>query len=58
MDRNGVERIWPWHEGEMADRLRGHDWSETPLGPSGDWPQPLKTLVELMLAAAHPAAIV
>ncbi len=40
--------------GEMGARLRGHDWSMTPLGPPAAWPQPLKTLLELMLAARQP----
>ena len=35
----------------MADRLRAYPWSHTPLGLEHAWPQPLKTLVDLMLSA-------
>ncbi|MBK1839480.1 PAS domain-containing protein [Azospirillum sp. YIM B02556] len=37
--------------GEMGARMRAHDWSLTPLGPPEAWPQPLKTVTSLMLAA-------
>ena len=43
--------------GEMAERLRAHPWTETPLGPMQSWPQPLKTLLDLMLAANQPMFI-
>jgi PAS domain S-box-containing protein len=38
--------------------MRSHDWAATPLGPSHGWPQPLKTLVDVMLAANQPMFIV
>jgi PAS domain S-box-containing protein len=38
----------------MADRIRRHDWSGTPLGAPEDWEVPLKTLVGLMLSATQP----
>ncbi|KMO16031.1 hypothetical protein SQ03_15585 [Methylobacterium platani JCM 14648] len=38
----------------MGALMRAHDWAASPLGPSADWPQPLKTLVEVMLAAGQP----
>jgi PAS domain S-box-containing protein len=41
-------------EGEMAARIRAHDWRATPLGAAQDWPQSLKTLVGLMLASDQP----
>jgi PAS domain-containing protein len=40
--------------GELGARMRAHDWSASPLGPANSWPQPLKTLVEVMLAADQP----
>ena len=40
--------------GEMGERLRQFDWTTTPLGPPLKWPQPLKTLVALMLASKQP----
>ena len=32
--------------GEMGALMRGHDWSTSPLGPPGGWPQ---TLVSVRL---------
>ncbi|WAJ27811.1 hybrid sensor histidine kinase/response regulator [Antarcticirhabdus aurantiaca] len=40
--------------GEMAERLRGFDWSEAAIGPPAAWPRSLQTLVELMLASRQP----
>lgn len=41
----------------MATRIRAFDWSTTALGPIDDWPQSLKTVVDLMLANLQPAMI-
>ena len=41
----------------MAGRVRDHDWSSTPLGPVSDWPQSLKTVVGMMLAAPNPMVL-
>ncbi len=35
--------------GELGRLIREHDWSKTPLGPIEQWPQSLKTSVNLML---------
>jgi len=43
---------------ETAALIRRHDWAATPLGPPDRWPQPLKTLVEVMLAGMQPMFIV
>ena len=40
--------------GEMAERVRAHDWAATTLGPIEDWPQSLKTVVDLLLASGFP----
>lgn len=40
--------------GEMGALLRAHDWEASPLGAPQGWPQPLKTLAGLMLAANQP----
>ena len=40
--------------GEMGARMRAMDWSATPLGPTEDWPQSLRTLVNLMLTSSFP----
>lgn len=37
----------------MAARVASHDWSATPLGPMRNWPQSLKTTVDLLLASGH-----
>ena len=41
--------------GEMADLVRAHDWSLTPLGPIEGWSTELITIVNLTLATAFPA---
>jgi PAS domain S-box-containing protein len=40
--------------GEMGERIRSLDWSATPLGPLGGWPQSLKTAVRIMLTSRQP----
>ena len=40
--------------GEAGAMLRSFDWTASPLGPPEGWPQPLKTLVGVMLAANQP----
>ncbi|MDV3455795.1 PAS domain-containing protein [Sphingomonas sp. HF-S4] len=40
--------------GEMGALMREHDWLASTLGEPQGWPQPLKTLVALMLAAGQP----
>ncbi len=40
--------------GEMGARVRDFDWSATPLGPPGTWPQALRTVVRLLLCSRHP----
>ena len=48
---------WPIGASKMARRIHAHDWAATPLGPIADWPQPLRTAVELMLASPMLAAL-
>ena len=43
--------------GDMGERIRAHDWGASPLGEPGSWPQPLKTLVTLMLSSKQPMFI-
>ncbi|MGI4807038.1 MAG: PAS domain-containing protein [Janthinobacterium lividum] len=40
--------------GTMSKLMRDKDWSETSLGEPNSWPQPLKTLVEIILVAKQP----
>ena len=43
--------------GEMAARMRGHDWSATLLGPADAWPTALVVMVGVALQAATPMAV-
>ncbi|MDQ0740571.1 GAF domain-containing protein [Pseudomonas sp. W4I3] len=49
---------WLQDSSEMADRVRRHDWANTPLGPLEHWPDVLKTTVALCFASSFPQAIV
>ncbi len=39
---------------EMAERIRNHDWSRTPLGPIPEWPEALTVLVNNLLGTRLP----
>jgi PAS domain S-box-containing protein len=52
-----MSKYWPSLSGEMAECIRGHDWGTTPLGPIENWPQNLKTVVDLMLCSKQPVYI-
>ena len=43
--------------GEMGARMRAFDWAATPLGPPAGWPQPLRTLVTVLLGSGQPMFI-
>jgi signal transduction histidine kinase len=43
--------------GEMGELIRAHDWAATPLGVPAKWPRSLRNALRLVLAAAHPMAI-
>jgi PAS domain S-box-containing protein len=45
---------WPAGPGEMAQRIRTHDWAATPLGPSARWPGSLRALVDMLLPNGFP----
>lgn len=42
-------------EGEMAERIRNHDWASTSLGPIESWSRELVAVVNLMLSSPTPA---
>lgn len=48
---------WPPGGGESGALMRCFDWAATPLGPVGEWPQSLRTLVELVLINPAPSAL-
>lgn len=45
-------------DGEMARRIRAHDWSATPLGHVETWPLSLRTLVSVVLGGSQPMFVV
>ncbi|WP_210530135.1 hybrid sensor histidine kinase/response regulator [Rubellimicrobium arenae] len=53
-----MDRILPevlgWDEGPVARMVRSHDWAATPLGLPRGWPQPLRTLLGVMMGASQP----
>ncbi|MGN6388775.1 MAG: EAL domain-containing protein [Burkholderiaceae bacterium] len=46
-------RIFPGRT-DMAERMRAHDWTRSPLGDPRAWPQALRTIVGLMLGSRFP----
>ena len=45
---------WLFGGGDLGHLIRQHHWALSPLGPIDDWPQSLKTAVNLMLNSQHP----
>ena len=43
--------------GEMGRRIRDIDWSATPLGPIGGWPQSLRSALSICLNSNFPIAV-
>jgi PAS domain S-box-containing protein len=43
--------------GEMGALIRAYDWSASPLGKPGTWPQGLRTAVRILLNTNHPMFI-
>ncbi|MBD0275912.1 MAG: PAS domain S-box protein, partial [Acetobacteraceae bacterium] len=43
--------------GAVGDLVRARDWAATPLGPAARWPQPLRTLIGVMLRSRQPMAV-
>ena len=39
--------------GEMGARMRALDWSTTPLGDPGGWPQSLRTVIRILLTSRY-----
>ncbi len=57
MDRDNVTAL-PSSAGEMLARVREFDWASTPLGHPGEWPECLRTAVDVVLGCAFPAILV
>lgn len=43
--------------GEMGERMRAFDWSNTPVGPAAEWPAALKTAVSICIGSRYPIVI-
>lgn len=41
--------------GDMADRVRRHDWAQTSLGPMGTWPAGVRVAINNLLSSPFPA---
>ena len=52
-----ADEAWPPGSGEMAGRIRAHDWAGTSLGPIESWSPRLRGLVELVLASPQACAV-
>ena len=48
---------WLSGGGETGKLIRAMDWSKSPLGSIGSWPQSLRTAVSICLASRFPMAI-
>ncbi|MFP5288454.1 MAG: ATP-binding protein, partial [Thermoanaerobaculia bacterium] len=48
---------WLAGGGEMDALMRAIDWSATPLGPIGRWPQSLRTALSICLMSRFPMAV-
>ena len=51
MDQAARIEDWPSGAGEMARRIREHDWAATSLGSPDAWTPDLRAVVALMLAS-------
>ncbi|MDN5864440.1 MAG: PAS domain S-box protein [Gammaproteobacteria bacterium] len=49
--------VWPQDGGEMGALVRAHAWSQTPLGPRENWPQSLKSAVDVALGSHFPMIV-
>lgn len=45
---------WLVGGGEMGERIRAHDWSNTPLGPTENWSPALRMMIRFLLANRFP----
>ena len=53
----GSDGVHPIVFGEMARLIESFDWSRSPLGPSAQWPQSLKTALNICLRSRFQLAI-
>ena len=48
---------WPADDGEMAARIRAHDWGATPLGAIAAWPASLRQAVDSCLGCGFASLV-
>ncbi|MBS0418615.1 MAG: PAS domain-containing protein [Proteobacteria bacterium] len=48
---------WPRGDGEMAARIRNHDWCHSALGPAAGWPHNLRHATQLTLDSIEPTCL-
>ena len=53
--RNSAD--WLIGGGNLGNLIRSNDWSNTPLGPRSQWPQSLRTVVNLIVGSKFPMAL-
>ncbi|CAE6752324.1 hybrid sensor histidine kinase/response regulator [Xanthomonas arboricola] len=49
---------FPYGDSVMAQAVRAYDWAATPLGPTTQWPSPLRNAVSLMLSSPESMYVV
>ncbi|NIK32538.1 PAS domain S-box-containing protein [Xanthomonas arboricola] len=49
---------FPYGDSAMAQAVRAYDWTATPLGPTTQWPSPLRNAVSLMLSSPESMYVV
>ncbi len=53
----GTPADWLVGGGELGELIRCTDWSSSPLGPRADWPQSLRTVVNVVVESRYPNAL-
>lgn len=56
MDGSGIPPAFPGG-GEMAERIRAHDWASTALGAAETWPPSLRATISLILGCGFPMIV-
>ncbi|PPT71234.1 hybrid sensor histidine kinase/response regulator [Xanthomonas arboricola] len=49
---------FPYGDSAMAQAVRAYEWAATPLGPTTQWPSPLRNAVSLMLSSPESMYVV
>jgi PAS domain S-box-containing protein len=52
-----ADLTWPIGQSDMARRMRRKDWAATGLGPPDGWPASLRMMIDLILSAPTPLAL-